>query len=430
MAALTITVASFSGSYLTNTNQSASYLRNPAQGANIDATSAYYNPAGTAFLPHDGYYVSISNQSVFQTRSISSVGMWDMKALSTQNYEATAAAPLIPSATLTYKKGRFAASGHFGLAGGGGKAVFNTGIPSFESLIKNMLYMNPALTAALGGNHLTPDMYKYDSNFAGYQYLIGGQFGVAYQVTDWLSVYGGARMNYMYGGYEGKISVVTGNANLDPALPLINVDVEQTGWGITPIVGVDAKFGALNLGVKYEMLTNLNVQNKSNNTIKNVPTNEAISAFDDGKVTPSDVPAMLTMAAQYAIMPSLRISGEGHYYFDKQARMNGNKQDLLVSNSYELMAGVEYDINKRFTVSGGYLMTEYGNDSKTINDINMNLSSYSLGFGGVIKISDRINVNISYLFTNYSDATVQSMFTKDSYSRTNKVVGFGMDYTF
>ena len=38
------------GGYLTNTNQSISFLRNPSQDAAIGIGSLYNNPAGTAFL--------------------------------------------------------------------------------------------------------------------------------------------------------------------------------------------------------------------------------------------------------------------------------------------------------------------------------------------------------------------------------------------
>ena len=35
----------------------------------------------------------------------------------------------------------------------------------------------------------------------------------------------------------------------------LELDCDQTGWGLTPIIGVDAKFGKLNLAAKYEFLS-------------------------------------------------------------------------------------------------------------------------------------------------------------------------------
>ena len=49
-----VLAASFSavlaGGLVTNTNQSAAFLRNPARDATIELDAVYYNPAGVAFL--------------------------------------------------------------------------------------------------------------------------------------------------------------------------------------------------------------------------------------------------------------------------------------------------------------------------------------------------------------------------------------------
>ena len=53
--------------------------------------------------------------------------------------------------------------------------------------------------------------------------------------------FGGGRMNYFAGGYEGFL-----NANLKQVgteLVAIELDCDQTGWGLTPIIGADVKLG-------------------------------------------------------------------------------------------------------------------------------------------------------------------------------------------
>ena len=45
--------AAFAGGILTNTNQSVSFLRNPARDAAIGLDGVYSNPAGVAFFPTD-----------------------------------------------------------------------------------------------------------------------------------------------------------------------------------------------------------------------------------------------------------------------------------------------------------------------------------------------------------------------------------------
>lgn len=49
-ATLIVSISTFAGDYLTNTNQHAAFLRMAARGASIDVDGVYSNPAGLAFL--------------------------------------------------------------------------------------------------------------------------------------------------------------------------------------------------------------------------------------------------------------------------------------------------------------------------------------------------------------------------------------------
>lgn len=42
----------------------------------------------------------------------------------------------------------------------------------------------------------------------------------------------------------------------------LELDCDQSGWGLTPIIGVDAKLGRWNLAAKYEFKTNLNIETR------------------------------------------------------------------------------------------------------------------------------------------------------------------------
>ena len=90
---------------------------------------------------------------------------------------------------------------------------------------------------------------------------------MSYKVNDWLGVFAGGRMNYFSGGYEGFLTAKV-KADL-PGMPAgtelagIELDCDQTGWGITPILGADVKLGKWNIGLKYEFMTSLNLENKT-----------------------------------------------------------------------------------------------------------------------------------------------------------------------
>lgn len=73
LVAAAMATASFStamaGGMLTNTNQSISFLRNPARDAAIGIDGVYSNPAGVAFMK-DGLHIGFNWQCAWQTRDI------------------------------------------------------------------------------------------------------------------------------------------------------------------------------------------------------------------------------------------------------------------------------------------------------------------------------------------------------------------------
>ena len=77
LAMLIVSIPTFAGDYLTNTNQNAAFLRMIARGASIDVDGVYSNPAGLAFLPKDGLQVALTIQSAYQTRDIAATSpLW------------------------------------------------------------------------------------------------------------------------------------------------------------------------------------------------------------------------------------------------------------------------------------------------------------------------------------------------------------------
>lgn len=81
--------------------------------------------------------MSLNGQSAFQTRTITSTfaPFAGFGGNATKVYKGEASAPFIPSVFAVYKKDKWAFSGNFAVTGGGGKATFNEGLGSFESLV-------------------------------------------------------------------------------------------------------------------------------------------------------------------------------------------------------------------------------------------------------------------------------------------------------
>ncbi|MDL2323167.1 hypothetical protein LJC52_04180 [Bacteroidales bacterium OttesenSCG-928-A17] len=426
---LALSFPSFAGGLLTNTNQNVAFLRMPARGASIAIDGVYSNPGGLGFM-EDGIHLSFNIQSAYQTRvNDASFALFGAEP---KKYEGKASAPIIPSIQAMYKMGNWAFSGSFAITGGGGKASFDEGLSMFEAPVRAQLLASGA----------TSDMYSISSAMDGKQYIYGVQLGASYRINDYLSVFGGGRMNYVTGGYEGYLDVIAKDPYPIPN-PAIQLDVEQTGWGLTPIIGAHVKYGNWNLGLKYEFMANLNVENKTN---KNSHPNEGEPLYDyrHGVNTPNDIPAMLSAAIGYNILPSLRATIEYHQFFDKDAGMANNKQKLLSGNTQEYIAAIEWDVHRLITVSGGYQKTDYGLTDGFQSDISFSCDSYAIGLGAAVKLSPKLTMNIAYFWSNYDDYTKESAATgtpgtgyngtgmkgTDVYSRTNKVFGVGVDYRF
>ena len=479
--------AAMAGGLLTNTNQNVAFLRNPARDGAIGIDGGYRNPAGVVFLG-EGFHLSINLQNAHQTRTIQTTSPLffnnaNHAGQQMHQFKGKADAPIIPSLQAAYNKGKWSFQFGFAITGGGGKCEFEDGLGSFEQEVGkvtnyapkvNMLYQTLGDAGIPGmSNHTMGNKYAYDSYMRGRQYYYGFTIGAGYKVNDNLSVYGGLRMLYgsaNYYGYakniqvehkEGETSAMVNasehfsqlrdNMNYyaglvegsNPAMAQqlrgaaekidslsigtqdIELNCDQTGWGIAPIIGVDYKTNKLNLAAKYEFKTRMRLKNKAANSL----SAENISMLDkyaDGGKVAEDTPALLTVGAQYSILPSLRINAGWHHYFDVDTKQYS--KDML-GDSNEYLFGAEYDICKKLEVSAGMQRTEYDLKDAGMNDISFNVSSYSVGFGLGYKISDKVKVNVAYFQTFYDDydKAKDDKGVTNSFTRTNRVIGLGVD---
>ncbi|MBR5727556.1 MAG: hypothetical protein IKX39_02810 [Muribaculaceae bacterium] len=482
LALATIATASWAGGLLHNTNQSIAWQRMMARGATNEIDGVFTNPAGTAFLDHEGWTLSLNIQSASQKRDVLATFPLFPTEDHTKLYKGTASAPVIPSLYAAYKRGKWAYSAFFGFTGGGGKCSFTNGLPVFDAGIMAGIYsqtaalaQNPALQPLIAADPrvagllpLTADKYEINSAMKGRQYIYGFQLGAAYQFNQHWSAFAGFRLNYFDGNYNGFVKVqpkpevlqtvqqvataypalaptLSGMVNENGEMANIALDCNQTGWGITPILGVNYKTGPLTLAAKYEFKTNLNIENDTKELLAEPAAFEsALDSYKDGVNTPNDLPSVLYVAAGYEIIPDkLRAAVEYHYYDDKHAEMAGDKQKALRHGTHEVLAGLEWDINKMFTISGGFQNTDYGLSDGYQTHTAFSCDSYSLGFGGAINVTEKIRINLGYFWTTYKDYTKNmpaeeggymgissSLPGKDVYSRTNKVFGIGIDYKF
>ena len=471
------------GDYLTNTNQGASFLRMPAQEAYISVEGAYYNPGGIGFLP-DGWHFALNNQSAFQTRTAESTfGLYPFglhnNGAATKKFKGTATAPILPALDVAYVNGRWSGSFHAGIVGGGGKCTFDDGLGSFESVVSVLPMAMQAIAPAMGLGNFPASQYSMDTYMRGKQFFVGAQFGVGYKVLPELNVSVGGRLVYAnsnYYGYVRNIKLTLGDtyttmgpggqpmdipageqlgmtdllgglvqahpemgqkvAQLSALASEVEVNCDQDAWGFAPVIGVDYKKGPLTLGLRYEFKTRLRLKNESTTTAEQAALLHNVAEFEDGKSVPNDIPALLGLGVGYEFTPQLRAYLSGHYFFDKQAHQFNHREKLLKSNTWEVLAGVEYDIDDKWTVSLGGQSTNYGlgKDKGYVSDISFTTSSYSLGAGVKFHVTDNIGINLAYFKTFYYSMSKHQQdyngLGSDRFDRTNDVIGIGVDIRF
>lgn len=336
--------------------------------------------------------------------------------------------------------------------------------------------------------------YKVSDNFS----VFGGVRGI-YATTNY------------YGYVEDiKVGNMPLYMVLDPTkkdAANIELSCDQNGIGFTPIIGVDFKTGKWNFSAKYEFKTRMRLKNKSVNlvpSIGNLPANlsaqmtqiltaqftqaglpaeqatakaeaaatavlanqtvqktmlglknqfdteldEAIGEYEDGKKIAADIPAYLSVGVGYSPIDPLRINVGFHFFDDKNAKAYNNRQEKLDHGTLEYNAGVEYDINKKLTVSAGWQSTNYGlpeeeattsKDKRFMDDKSFVTSSNSVGLGGVWHFNKKMSLTVAYFHTFYQHKkTTESVelipgnainYSAD-YSRNNNVFAAGIDINF
>ena len=487
LASLMLTAATTTataGGILTNTNQSIDFLRNPARDAAIGLDGVYSNPAGVAFMP-EGFYLGINWQYAHQTRTIEcnnplfALGKKN-NGQSTKTFEGIADAPFLPSIQAAYNKGNWSLQFNFSVPGGGGACEFQDGLGSFESVVGGIANQLKPLGAT---------GYDMDGYMQGRQYYFGFQLGAAYKITKDLSVYGGLRVLYGTATYKAKISnIMVNTANgyldfgsflqgatttIDAGISKVNagiaqyqaagVDVpaelttqlaqlegtkqslnslqkysqgvnllcNQSSVGVAPVIGIDWRVGKFNFAAKYEAKTEIHMKNES--TVNEASEIPAVNKFRDGEKIDEDSPAQLAVGAMWNISDDFRLNVGYHHFFDKDVKWYNNTQDLLGGGTNEYLAGVEWDLTDKLTISGGGQITRYQLTDEYMNDMSFVVNSYSLGFGFNYKAADNITLKAAYFQTNYGHydrVTSTEPLISDSFTRTNRVLGIGCELNF
>lgn len=357
------------------------------------------------------------------------------------------------------------------------KAFGNKGAYSFNSYMHGRQYYFGLSAGAA---------YKVTDNFSVYAGLRG--------------IY--ATCNY-YGYVEDiKVGNMPLYQVLDPSKENsanIELSCDQSGIGFTPMLAVDYKTGRWNFSAKYEFKTRMRLKNKSVNQLPSIgnlddnlknqmnklftgtfmaagmpqeqaiikaeltstkvledPTvkattaalkqqfdskiDKAIGEYADGKKIAGDIPSLLTVGVGYSPIDELRINVGFHWFDDYNATSYNNRNKLLKKRgTLEFNAGVEYDVNKKITVSTGWQNTNYGLTDEYMDDKSFVVGSNSVALGGVYHITKKLDFSVAYFHTFYNHMKTSETATlapgvsntyNSDYTRSNNTLAAGVNITF
>jgi long-chain fatty acid transport protein len=432
MGILALLASSAMAGILTNNNQSATFIRLLSRNASLDVDAVYYNPAGLVKLS-DGFHLSLHNQIITQDKKI----LNGFPLLNDPNYLGEVRVPFFPNLYAVYKKGNLAISFGVGPNAGGGTADFKTGLPSFEIPFSTL----PVLISNMG---VPTTGYDVDIAFKGESVFMGYQLNFSYALSPSLALGVGARLITATNKYEGSITNVMINPNgtwvsayaffmsvgqtgYAAMVADKQVDVKQTGTGFTPILSLNfTPSESLAFSLKYEFNTKLELTNKT--------TVDDTGMFPDGEKFRNDIPAILSAGLRYAFTPAFRSYLSFSYYFDRSANWEG-AEALVNKNSYELGAGLEYDLSRLVTLSAGYLRTQFDLAPEYQDDINHELSSDTIGGGLKLNLTNRLSLELGAIYVFYKKYEKQdSVYPFPAYpvtfNRSTWDAAVGINYRF
>lgn len=351
-AALVVAAVVYAGDYLTNTNQSIRFLRNPARVGAIGIDGVYFNPAGVTFM-QEGWHIQFNWQSPHQKRDVYAnygplfganylnPGIAEADGAFSRKFTGKVDVLMQPSLFAAYNTGDWSFQFGFGILGGGGECKFKQGIGAFEALVGQM---GMAKMGALFGG------YSLNQYVEGKSFYYGITMGAARKIGDKLSVSLGLRGIIASNHFKGRVDNITFRTIGGDIIPAGNdyvLDCKQSGFGISPILGVDFRPNQyINLALRYEFRTHLEVESKAKNNDAFNALAAGLPAFakylDKAKHN-ADMPSMLAFGAEISPLPFLRIDAGYNHYFDLDTKQWTT--DLL-KDTDELTFGVEYDLQR------------------------------------------------------------------------------------
>ncbi len=401
------------------TNQSADYIRTFSRNAATDAVDIVsHNPAGTAFLPKNGLYLSLSGQTVLKKFTIT---------YREKDYIADDATPFLPSFHTAFKWNNLAIFGAFTVPAGGGSLEYPEGVP--------FLYPLALLVKSKDGTGLPTK-----GHFEGSSMYLAGTLGASYKLFGLVSVSAAMRVLSAKKKFLGWAYYET---------KLATLEASKAALGVGGIFGIHIRpFKYLDIGIRFETETGLEFETESETENLSMNPNTALESFIDGAKERRNLPAVMGLGVAIHPFKALTINLGMQYYFNSSADSayhNGDEADKGgeecdpdptkakkpcylgqkdvpgasgfvrgydddYDDGIEIAASIEYRIFKNLVVSAGYNHAFSGSNAKTLSDFEYTLDSNAFGFGARYGfLSNRLKVTAAFGAVFYGTANNETV---------------------
>lgn len=360
----------FAGGIVTNSNQSASYVRMLARDASTSLDAVYYNPAGLTKLGN-GFHLSLNNQSIFQKKTIEN----KFPMLHESKYIGDVAAPLFPDFYAVYKKNKFAVGFGFTPNAGGGSAKYSTGLPSFEIPVS-------VIPTSLTASGIPTTNYSADINFEGTSVFWGAQVNASYAINDMVSLSAGVRTILARNTYKGYLKSIL----INPNYPAFNMGGHVYNGSMVPATQFFADGQTYLTGVSAQL-------NGTASSLQPIVTGGA------GGVLLSNGTAAGLTATQVATLQGTITA------------LGGNPAGLTIGQAQAFFAGASSTYASKAASMGA-------NSANTVDkdvDADQTGTGYTPIFGANLTFGEKLNVGIKYEFK-----------TKLTLTNKTKIDGTGM----
>ncbi len=405
-------------------NNSVSYFQNPSQTGQISVEGVFYNPAGTVFV-EDGLYLNINAQNSLISESMKV----DNKTFEAESFEA------VPSFNLLYKKSNYSFYANTSVIGGGATLEYAGGVPGVYLAAETLNNKDPFKGTALGLN-----AKLVDGNFVGENRYYQGIIGGAYKLNDKLSLSLSGKYVYATRKLEG-----TTNYSYNTTSPMgrylkgdtLTIDSTRTADGVGFSIGADYKLNdTTNFAFKYDSRVKLKFKSEAteNNKMlfmgKTLGISEFYPKYADGVSSERDLPGVLSLGISKIIGKSTFSIGYNHYY-----NRSSNIDGIDYSDGFEANIGIDYKLNEKITLHGGFNLSDTGANPSTYNDTEYAVNSQIYATGLTYKQNDKNEWKFSLSYISYNaehganEKTSIGTLEKSKVKYDKSIGIFGIGYT-